>query len=59
MVVAGVFLLQGDFDSAFVVAAIGMAAWFLNYRAQIKEKLAANDFVQEENNEESDLDQDE
>lgn len=59
MVVAGVFLLQGDFESAFVVAAIGMVAWFLNYRAQIKEKLAANDFVQEENNEESDLDQDE
>lgn len=59
MVVAGVFLLQGDFDSAFLVAAIGMVAWFLNYRAQIKEKLAANDFVQEENNEESDLDQDE
>ena len=59
VVVAGVFLLQGDFDSAFVVAAIGMVAWFLNYRAQIKEKLAASDFVQEENNEESDLDQDE
>lgn len=59
MVVAGVFLLQGDFESAFVVAAIGMVAWFLNYRAQIKEKLAANDFVQEESNEESDLDEDE
>lgn len=59
MVVAGVFLLQGDFDSAFLVAAIGMVAWFLNYRAQIKEKLAANDFVQEESNEESDLDEDE
>ena len=59
VVVAGVFMLQGDFDSAFVVAAIGMVAWFLNYRTQIKEKLAANDFVQEENNEESDLDQDE
>jgi hypothetical protein len=59
VVVAGVFLLQGDFDRAFVVAAIGMVAWFLNYRAQIKEKLAENDFVQEENNEESDLDEDE
>ena len=59
VVVAGVFMLQGDFDRAFVVAAIGMVAWFLNYRAQIKEKLAENDFVQEENNEESDLDQDE
>jgi hypothetical protein len=33
VVVAGVFLLQGGFNSAFVVAAIGMAAWFLNYRA--------------------------
>lgn len=59
VIVAGVFLLQGDFDRAFVVAAIGMVAWFLNYRAQIKEKLAENDFVQEENNEESDLNEDE
>jgi lipid-A-disaccharide synthase-like uncharacterized protein len=54
VVVAAVFLLRGDFDSAFVVAAVGMLAWFLNYRMQVKEKLAA----QEENIEEKDLGED-
>ena len=56
--VAGVFLLRGDFDRAFVVAAIGMVAWFLNYRMQVKEQLAARDSVQEENIEVNDLDED-
>jgi len=56
--VAGVSLLQGDFDSAFVVAAAGMLAWFINYRMQVKEKLAARDAAQEEHIEENDLDED-
>lgn len=56
--VAGVFLLRGDFDLAFVVAAGGMVAWFLNYRMQVKEKLAAVDSVQEENTEVNDSDED-
>lgn len=34
--VAAVFMFRGDFSSAFVVAAIGMIAWFLNYRSQMK-----------------------
>ena len=56
--VAGVFLLRGDFDRAFVVAAVGMVAWFLNYRMQVKEKLAAIDSAQEENNEVNNSDED-
>lgn len=56
--VAGVFLLRGDFDMAFVVAAVGMVAWFLNYRMQVKEKLAAIDAAEEENIEVNDLDDD-
>ena len=56
--VAGVFLLRGDFDTAFVVAAVGMVAWFLNYRMQVKEKLAAIDAAEEENIEVNDLDED-
>ena len=56
--VAGVFLLRGDFDRAFVVAAAGMVAWFLNYRMQVKEKLAAMDAAQEENIEVNDSDED-
>jgi len=45
--VAAVFLLRGDFDRAFVVAAVGMVAWFLNYRMQVKAALAARDSDQE------------
>jgi hypothetical protein len=56
--VAGVFMLRGDFDSAFVVAAVGMVAWFLNYRMQVKERLAAMDSAQEEDIEVNDSDED-
>ncbi len=35
--VAAVLLSLGDFDTAFVVAAIGLVAWFLNYRMQLKD----------------------
>jgi hypothetical protein len=56
--VAAVFLLRGEFDSAFVVAAVGMVAWFLNYRMQVKERLSARDSVQEENIEVNGLDED-
>jgi hypothetical protein len=34
--VAAVCMFRGDFSAAFVVAAIGMIAWFLNYRGQMK-----------------------
>jgi uncharacterized membrane protein len=47
IVVAGFFLLRRNFDTAFVIAALGMVAWFLNYRAQMKRIVAANS---EENN---------
>lgn len=49
IVVAGVFLWRRDFDSAFVIAGLGMVAWFLNYRAQLKEITAAAD-LEEKNN---------
>lgn len=55
--VAAVFLLRGDFNRAFVVAAVGMLAWFLNYRMQVKEKLA-RDSAEEENIEVNDLNED-
>jgi len=55
--VAAVFLLRGDFDRAFVVAAVGMVAWFLNYRMQVKEKLAAMDVLEEESIEGNDSDE--
>ena len=37
IVAAGIFLWRRDFNTAFVIAALGMVAWFLNYRAQMKE----------------------
>jgi hypothetical protein len=50
MIVAGVciavaafFMVRRDFNTAFVVAAVGMIFWFLNYRAQMKEVIAAAD----------------
>jgi hypothetical protein len=55
--VAAVLLLRGDFDRAFVVAAVGMVAWFLNYRMQVKEKLR-RESAQEEKLEVNDLDED-
>ena len=41
--VAGIYMLRRDFSTAFVVAALGMIFWFLNYRAQMKEVVAAAD----------------
>lgn len=43
MVVAGFFLLRRDLDKAFVVAALGIVAWFLNYRVQMRELIAKED----------------
>ena len=53
--VAALLLLRGDFDRAFVVAAVGMIAWFLNYRMQVRAALLARDSNNEEVN---DLDDD-
>jgi len=36
IIVAGVFLWRRDFDTAFVIAALGVVAWFLNARIQMK-----------------------
>lgn len=41
MILAGVGIVVAAF--AFVVAALGMVAWFLNYRAQMKEIITAAD----------------
>ncbi len=41
--VAAVCILRRDFNTAFVIAALGMISWFLNYRARMKEIIAAAD----------------
>ena len=45
---AAVLMILGNFDGAFVVAVVGMVAWFLNYRAQVKRGLDAADATAEE-----------
>ena len=38
-VVALYFAYTGNYDNAFVAAAIGGVSWILNYRVQLKQKL--------------------
>jgi hypothetical protein len=40
---AALLLVMGRLDAAFVVAAVGVVSWFLNYRVQMKEMIAADD----------------
>jgi hypothetical protein len=47
VVLAGVFLFRRNFDAAFVTAALGMVAWFLNYRAQMRDITAAAELKEE------------
>lgn len=38
-VAAAVFVILNDFDKAFIAAALGAVAWFLNYRTRLRETL--------------------
>ena len=38
-VVALYFAYRGNYDSAFVAAALGGVAWILSYRTQLKQRL--------------------
>ncbi len=40
IIVAAVMMARGALSAAFVVAVLGMCAWALNYRTQVKESLA-------------------
>jgi len=46
IIVAAVFILRREFNTAFVVAALGLVSWFLNYRIQMKEITNAADLEQ-------------
>ncbi len=50
-VLAAIFVFSGDFEKAFVAAAAGAVFWFLNYRVQLKERLAIRNDEDEENEE--------
>jgi len=50
-ILAAVFVFRGDFEKAFVAAAGGAVCWFLNYRVQLKERLASRNEENEEDEE--------
>lgn len=58
IVIAAVFLFLGQFNAAFVAAIIGMVSWFLNYRAQVRQSLDAEE-IRQGNDQEGDDDADE
>ena len=39
LAVALVFLWRNNLSAAFVIATLGVAAWFLSYRAQLRAKI--------------------
>jgi hypothetical protein len=51
---AAFFLLRGELNTAFVIATLGIVAWFLNYRIQLKAIVDAAD--REQRNREKDKD---
>lgn len=48
-----------NFDRAFLFAALGAVAWFLSYRSQLREKLAADEADRKEVEEEENDDENE
>jgi preprotein translocase subunit SecF len=54
IVVAAVFLLRGELNTAFVIATLGIVAWFLNYRIRMKAIITAADLEQSKQEEMND-----
>lgn len=50
-ILAAVFVFRGDFEKAFVAAAAGAVCWFLNYRVQLKERIASRNEDDDEDEE--------
>ena len=50
-VIAVVLVFRGDYEKAFVAAALGAVCWILNYRTHLRETLASRE---EENQEDDD-----
>jgi len=43
LVLAVIFLWRNNISAAFVTAALGAAAWFLNYRSQLRARIAVDE----------------
>ena len=55
IVVAGVFLLRHELNTAFVIAVLGLVAWFLNYRAQMKAIITETELHDSSNEDEKEI----
>ena len=56
LVLAAGFVWRNNYSAAFVIAALGACAWFLNYRAQLKAKLSDDDVTGDDQDEQPDED---
>ena len=54
LLVAAVFLWRNNLSAAFVTAALGACAWFLSYRAQLRNKIKDDELADEEFSESAD-----
>ena len=54
LLVAAVFLWRNNLSAAFVTAALGACAWFLSYRAQLRNKIKDDELPDEEFSESAD-----
>lgn len=57
ILIAAILLWFREFSAAFVVAAIGLVAWFLNYRIQMRDLVIAADLENEKKREAENLDE--
>ena len=56
--IAVVLFMRGDYDKAFISAALGSISWFLSYRVQMRAMVKANEPAEEmEDEPESDEDE--
>ncbi len=60
LIVAAVFLFQDNINAAFVVATLGVVAWFLRLRGPLRKELQNHQSVRavEEDNSSGDQDED-
>jgi hypothetical protein len=59
LIVAAVFLLRDNMTAAFVAATLGVVAWFLRLRVQLRKSLTPDESVEAEEELNSSGDQDE
>lgn len=59
LLIAALFLLRENYNAAFVAAALGAVAWFLNYRSQLRSTISEPSEIGEENATNSDIEDEE